>query len=508
LFQKQTKVWLAEVLHLRFDEGVLVADLLADGDLLYRLSKVIWKRLLRKDKDQFKQSKVYIYERLSFGRSNGNYMPYLKVDFFLKICQILGLAGIDLFTPSDVVEKRNVRKVCICIRSVSKKSRMMHLNVPDFDIVTYTISMPNCIVGGIRRSLEQLQYSSSSSSGYSTPDSFKALQQQIIFGGKNDEHAETNYDSDEAESRLSLLEPDDSVDEDNFATMLSPPKEESKGYGESGHDMLEEKSLAESVGSLNFGVMDSESADSTPQNHDKESYSIHSATEQCSRTRTANCALSSEEADSISSHLTFESGKNDLELNAHPVADSERIYDVQAKSLDHSIQGNGETLVDHPKKESADLQKDTGTIDLHCDALACDRESVSSSCEELRHGLNGEPSDLSKLPMVSEDAVNNIEPSLTGMTNNSMCEELNPELSDRYQMECSQPGDKPVDLNGIAKPPQRPEDDAPKSGKGVLKSVAGGITLVGAVFFMVHLRRSNERSFTISYTITSRNIDS
>ena len=257
---------------------------------------------------------------------------------------------------------------------------------------------------------------------------------QIIFGGKNDEHAGTNYDSDEAESRLSLLEPEDSVDEDNFATMLSPPKEESKGYGESGHDMLEEKSLAESVGSLNFGVMDSESADSTPQNHDKESYSIHSATEQCSRTRTANCALSSEEADSISSHLTFESGKNDLELNAHPVADSERIYDVQAKSLDHSIQGNGETLVDHPKKESADLQKDTGTIDLHCDALACDRESVSSSCEELRHGLNGEPSDLSKLPMVSEDAVNNIEPSLTGMTNNSMCEELNPELSDRYQM--------------------------------------------------------------------------
>jgi mitogen-activated protein kinase kinase kinase 1 len=46
-----------------------------------------------------------------------------------QICQILGLAGIDLFTPSDVVEKRNVRKVCICIRSVSKKSNMMRLNV-------------------------------------------------------------------------------------------------------------------------------------------------------------------------------------------------------------------------------------------------------------------------------------------------------------------------------------------------------------------------------------------
>jgi mitogen-activated protein kinase kinase kinase 1 len=32
------------------------------------------------------------------------------------------------------------------------------------------------------------------------------------------------------------------------------------------------------------------------------------------------------------------------------------------------------------------------------------------------------------------------------------------------------------------------EKDAPKSGSGVLKSVAGGITLVGAVFFIAHLR--------------------
>nr|CAB3499004.1 unnamed protein product [Digitaria exilis] len=175
---KQTKIWLGEVLHLRFDEDVLVADLLADGELLFQVSKVLWKRLMKKNREQLKQSKVYIYERLSFGRSNGKYMPYSKVDSFLKMCQILGLAGIDLFTPSDVVEKRNVRKVCICIRSVSKKSHVMCLNVPDFDIVTYTISMPNYIVGGILRSLEQPQYSSSGSSGYSPRDGSKALQQQ------------------------------------------------------------------------------------------------------------------------------------------------------------------------------------------------------------------------------------------------------------------------------------------------------------------------------------------
>ncbi|WVZ60220.1 hypothetical protein U9M48_010271 [Paspalum notatum var. saurae] len=526
--QTQTKIWLGEVLHLRFDEDVLVADLLADGELLFQVSKIIWKRLLRKNREQLKQSKVYIYERISFGRSNGKYMPYSKVDSFLKICQILGLAGIDLFTPSDVVEKRNVRKV------------------PDFDIVTYTISMPNYIVGGICRSLEQPQYSSSGSSGYSPHAAgSKELQQQasswkglfyfphllniyssneyvsrIIFDGQNDQHGDTHYDSDEAESRLSILEPEDSVDEDSFAAvhlqLTDVPKEESEGGGENGHDMHEEKSLAESVGSLDFDVMGSESLDSTPLIRSKESWSTHSATDQCSRTGTTKYSLSSEELDSVSSHLAFHNSKNDSELNNHPAADSEMICNAGVKSQDHSIHGGGQTLTDadHPIKESANLQKDTGTIIKHCDVIACDRdrESVCSSFEEPRYGLNGESSDLSsesysgltatrntgdKLPMVSEDVVNNVEPSIIGAINDRMIQELNPESCTTNQMDGSQSADKQVESEHIAKDsiaPQRPED-APKSGKGVLKSVAGGITLVGAVFFMVHLRRNKERSF-------------
>ncbi|XP_066308042.1 protein OPAQUE10-like isoform X3 [Miscanthus floridulus] len=470
--QTKTKIWLGEVLHVRFDEDTLVADLLADGELLFQVSKIIWKRLLKKNREQLKQSKVYIFERLSFGRSSGKYMPYSKVDSFLK--------------------------------------------VPDFDIVTYTISMPNYVVGGICRSLEQPQYSSSSSSGYSPRAGSKALQQQIIFGGQNDQHEDTHYDSDEAESKLSLLEPEDSVDEDNFAAVLSQfsdaPNEESEGYGESGHDKHEEKSLAESVGSLDIGIIDSEFMDSSPLIHNKQSCSTHSATDQCSRTRVAKCSLSSEESDSTSSHLAFDSGKNYLELNNHSDTDSERIYDGHAKSLDHYIQGNGDTLADHPKKEEADLQKETGTIVQHCDALACDRESVCSSCEEPRYGLNGEPSDLSseaysgltpthntggKLPMVSEHPVNNIEPNMTRVTSDSTYRELNPEVSTRNEMDGSESTDKPVESEDIAQDSitRRPEDDVPKSGKGVLKSVAGGITLVGAMFFMTHLRRSKERSF-------------
>ncbi|TVU45483.1 hypothetical protein EJB05_04972 [Eragrostis curvula] len=496
--QKQTKIWLGEVLHLRFDEDISVADLLADGELLFQVSKIIWKRLLKKNREQLKQSKVYIYDRLSFGKSNGKYMPYSKVDSFLKICQILGLAGIDLFTPSDVVEKRNVRKVCICIRSVSKRSHMMCLNVPDFDMVTYTISMPNYIVGEI----------------WNSHNTVHLIQVDTeLFGGQNDQHGDTHYDSDEAESKLSVLEPEDSVEEDTFADMLSQlgdaPKEEAESFGENRHDTHEEKSLSESVGSLNLGVVDSDSVDSTPIHNKEYCCSTQSATDRCSRTRTTKCSLSSEESDSISSRLAFDSGENGLELDTPPVEVSEQIYDTNEKPQDHPIQGNVEIFADGSNNRSVDLQNNT-----HCDAVACDRESMCSSCEEPRYGLNGEPSNLGsgltpghatdgKLQMVSEDPANNTEPRMndpipaTDMANDSTSRQLNPEFSTDDEDDA---GDKSVykseDIGKSSISPDKAEDGAPKSGKGVLKSVAGGITLVGAVFFFVHLRRNKGRSFT------------
>ncbi|EHA8590797.1 hypothetical protein COCNU_scaffold024428G000010 [Cocos nucifera] len=139
--QTQARIWLAEVLHIRFNEEMAIAELLADGELLFQVSKIVWKMLLKKY-PELKHSKVYIYERTSFGKSDRKYMPYPKVDSFLKVCQILGLTSIDLFSPSDVVEKRDIRRVCMCIRSLSKKARLKNLRVPDFDVVTYTIVMP------------------------------------------------------------------------------------------------------------------------------------------------------------------------------------------------------------------------------------------------------------------------------------------------------------------------------------------------------------------------------
>ncbi|KAJ8476145.1 hypothetical protein OPV22_019872 [Ensete ventricosum] len=201
--QTQARIWLGEVLHIRFDEGTPIADLLADGELLFQVSKVVWKMLLKKHVE-LKSSKIFIYERTSFAKHNGKYMPYPKVDSFLKICQILELTGVDLFSPSDVVEKRDTRRVCMCIRSLSKKARLKNLSVPDFDVVTYTIAMPTDLVGGICRSLEQSRCSLSSSGSYSMD--FRRLYRQKGYSGQHDQSHEYCSESDEAESSFNGIE--------------------------------------------------------------------------------------------------------------------------------------------------------------------------------------------------------------------------------------------------------------------------------------------------------------
>uniref|UniRef100_A0A5B7C938 Calponin-homology (CH) domain-containing protein n=1 Tax=Davidia involucrata TaxID=16924 RepID=A0A5B7C938_DAVIN len=171
--QTQTRIWLGEVLHTRLDEQLHISDLLADGELLFEVSKVILKMLLAKCME-LRHVKAQKYKPFGSRKSSGRYRPYSNVDSFLKICKSLGLNGIDLFSPSDVVEKRHIRKVCICIRSFSMKARSKQLNVPDFDIVTYTVAMPTNMVGCIRRSLELSQFSFTSSASVSPYESSRS----------------------------------------------------------------------------------------------------------------------------------------------------------------------------------------------------------------------------------------------------------------------------------------------------------------------------------------------
>ncbi|CAN6480164.1 unnamed protein product [Victoria cruziana] len=154
--QAQTRIWLGELLHLRFDVETSLPDLLSDGDLLFQVSWVIWKMLVV-TYPEMKYSKAYknVFRPIVYGKIGSRYLPYSNADAFLRVCQILGLTAVDLFTPSDVVEKRDVRRVCMCIRALSKRAGSKGLNVPDFDMVTYTIVMPTYVVGCIRKYWEQ-----------------------------------------------------------------------------------------------------------------------------------------------------------------------------------------------------------------------------------------------------------------------------------------------------------------------------------------------------------------
>ncbi|KAL1326743.1 uncharacterized protein LOC107630904 isoform X1 [Arachis ipaensis] len=153
--QTQTRIWLGEVLKIRLNEQLIISELLADGELLFLVSKVVWKLLLAKHME-LKHIKASKSQPFASKSNSGRYRPYSNVDSFLKICKILELTGVDLFSPSDVVERRNTRKVCMCIRSFSKKLRSKDIDVPDFDIVNVTcaVTMPKDVVGYIRKSIE------------------------------------------------------------------------------------------------------------------------------------------------------------------------------------------------------------------------------------------------------------------------------------------------------------------------------------------------------------------
>lgn len=76
--QTQTRIWLGEVLNMRLDENLHISDLLADGDLLFEVSKVLWNMLLAKC-GELRHLK---YEPLGSRRCSGRYMPYSNVDSF------------------------------------------------------------------------------------------------------------------------------------------------------------------------------------------------------------------------------------------------------------------------------------------------------------------------------------------------------------------------------------------------------------------------------------------
>ncbi|XP_023749327.1 uncharacterized protein LOC111897602 [Lactuca sativa] len=198
--QSQARIWLAEVLHTRFDEQISICDLLSDGELLFEVSKQLWNMLLVKYME-LKNIKARMFIPVDTRKSSGRYRPYSNVDSFLKVCKVMGLSGVDLFSPSDVVEKRDTRKVCICIRSISKKARSKQLDVPDFDIVTKTVAMSTEAIRCIRRSLES--FTSSDTHGRSKHGRLKFRQKNSVVSHQQEDELSCLEESDEAKSSFS-----------------------------------------------------------------------------------------------------------------------------------------------------------------------------------------------------------------------------------------------------------------------------------------------------------------
>ncbi|KAG6396268.1 hypothetical protein SASPL_142414 [Salvia splendens] len=216
--QTQTRIWLGELLNSRLDEDLALPDLLQDGEILFQVSRVVWDFLMTKCMEL--RHLKHKYGPFASKKSSGRYRPYSNVDFFLKVCKILGLNGIDLFSPSDVVEKRNIRKV------------------PDFDMVTYSVTMPTDMVGVIRRSLESPQCTFSSSSSYgSHKGSITKLKKSNLFSPDiRDGDSSSSDESDEAESRYmgenSFPSPTNFVDADGVNSDLEDSHENSYVSGQ------------------------------------------------------------------------------------------------------------------------------------------------------------------------------------------------------------------------------------------------------------------------------------
>lgn len=236
--QTQAKIWIEQVLEKRFHDEDTLVDLLADGEILFKVSKII-SELMRRRFGAKIDSPDTFPEAAAFAKHGGKYLPYSNVDAFLKVCQKLGLTGIDLFSPPDVVEKRDIRRVCLCIRVLSKKARSKHLDVPDFDIVTHGLSMPTDMVDSIRKYLETARYTVSGKSEYSPGSGSNGP-----LGNNNEPFFTDSFelspeDPDEAESKLkspdfgssgSLLEGNAGLNTDIYSTSPRSPNFKSEDW--------------------------------------------------------------------------------------------------------------------------------------------------------------------------------------------------------------------------------------------------------------------------------------
>ncbi|XP_078155366.1 uncharacterized protein LOC144551317 isoform X2 [Carex rostrata] len=509
--QTQARIWLGEVLHVRFDDETSMADLIADGELLFQVSKLIWKMLVKRSTD-LKYSKFHIYERTSSGKSEGKYTPYPKVDSFLKICQIMGLTGIDLFSPSDVVERRDTRRVCMCIRSLSIKARSKNLDVPDFDVVTYTIAMPNYVVGGICRSFLEQSRSSSSRSTISSRGSYR----QRSFSGNSEQSQEPQYDSDEAESCLTEVECDTPISSaeldqspsfDLDGEELLEESVDDKRFSLSWEEQCSENCLENSINSPGFSAsyMDKSNSSMPSQNESSElSPEVVSGVNHVPLSRDSWLSFGQDNDLTPESKLSASENfqENTMEDSCTRISDGESSCACTvAAELDDEfeLEKNEDNFTQELSSnldesfsdctEESRLLREGGVPELNS-------EFFSSHFEEQIDGSKFMLSQsLTTTELIYEstlDSIGHVDPSSEEI---STSREI--EAGDEFECEKVIKHSEDSAMAPVEGCEKERKQEVRHTGHKVITSVAGGITLVGVLLIFLQLRRSHERNHVV-----------
>eukprot|EP00850_Spirogloea_muscicola_P001691 SM000006S19456 [mRNA] locus=s6:886150:888414:- [translate_table: standard] len=147
--QSRARSWIEEVL----DEDLPpeeLGDVLADGELLDRVGRLVKRLKAGGDGRSPLKSPAPAVGKSKSGKS---------WHAFSNVCRELGMPDVETCSAVDIVEQKDLRRVCLCLRGLSKKARAEGLmEVPDFDDLTHRArGMSTAKVQGLQAGFKQQQ---------------------------------------------------------------------------------------------------------------------------------------------------------------------------------------------------------------------------------------------------------------------------------------------------------------------------------------------------------------
>eukprot|EP00270_Netrium_digitus_P009036 TRINITY_DN2733_c0_g1_i3.p1 TRINITY_DN2733_c0_g1~~TRINITY_DN2733_c0_g1_i3.p1 ORF type:complete len:279 (+),score=72.58 TRINITY_DN2733_c0_g1_i3:240-1076(+) len=130
--QARTRQWLESTLQEKLPANQQLSQILKDGELLLRLSKLFmdWMSKLTGGKPRVVTN---VKKEADSGTKGKWAVAYNNVDIFLQVCRDMGLTDMDLCSLPDVVEERNIKRACLCIRALALRAKGVHFPVKEFE---------------------------------------------------------------------------------------------------------------------------------------------------------------------------------------------------------------------------------------------------------------------------------------------------------------------------------------------------------------------------------------